>query len=113
MVKRPPVGAGYGLRGWIAQRVSAAFLIVAFVALFVALVVLRPDGFAEWRAFVLSGWVRVLLFCSVLAIVWHAYIGARDIIMDYIAADILRLAKTAAAVVYLLACLIWAAVILL
>lgn len=101
------------MRGWLAQRISAAFLLVAFVAFVVALVIVRPDGFDEWRAFVLTGWVRVLLFCSVLAVVWHAYIGARDIIMDYIGADMLRLAKTAGAVVYLLGCLVWAAVILL
>ena len=113
VVKQPPVGAHYGLRGWIAQRISAAFLIVAIVAIAVALLVVRPDGFEQWRAFVLSGWVRILLFCSVLAIVWHAYIGARDIIMDYIPGDMLRLLKTAAVLCYLVACLAWAARILL
>ncbi len=113
MVKKPPVGAHYGLRDWIAQRVTAAFLIFACAVFAVALIVCKPSGFAEWRAFVFSGWTRVLLFGSVLALVWHAFIGARDILMDYIKHDMLRLFKTAGTVVYLLACLIWAAVILL
>lgn len=113
MVKPPPVGAHYGLRDWLVQRVTAAFLIVAIAAIVVALFAVRPHGFEAWREFILTGWVRVLLFGSVLAVVWHAYIGARDIIMDYIGSDMFRLLKTAGAFVYLVACLVWAAHILL
>ena len=112
-VKQAPVGAHYGLRDWLAQRLTAAVMTAASLALAAALLVCRPSNFQEWHEFATAGWVRILLFGVVLALVWHAYIGARDIIMDYIKNDGLRLFKIAAAATYLLGCLIGAAWILL
>ena len=111
--RKAPVGAHYGLRDWLAQRASAVVMLVAAVALFAALLACRPDNHAEWRAFVMTGWVRLLLMATVVALVWHAYIGARDIYMDYIKHDMLRLFKIFGILVYLLVCLLWAARILL
>ncbi|MGI9307379.1 MAG: succinate dehydrogenase, hydrophobic membrane anchor protein [Gammaproteobacteria bacterium] len=113
MVKKTPVGAHYGLRDWVAQRATAAVMLAAFGVIFAMLVVCRPDSYEEWRAFVLHGAVRVLLFCTVLSLAWHAFIGARDIYMDYLKNDVLRLFKTLGVIVYLIACVVWAAKILL
>ena len=113
MVKKPPVGAHYGLRDWIAQRATAAILVVAIATIGGALLICAPSGYDEWRAFVGAEWVRILLFLSVLAVAWHAFIGARDILMDYIKHDAFRLFKTVGCIVYLLACVVWAARILL
>ena len=111
--KAAPVGAHYGLRDWLAQRASAVVMLVAAVVLFVALVIIQPDSHAEWRGFILSGWVRLLLMLTVVALVWHAFIGARDIFMDYLKNDLFRLFKIFGVIVYLLACLLWAVRILL
>ncbi|MGU9951583.1 MAG: succinate dehydrogenase, hydrophobic membrane anchor protein [Gammaproteobacteria bacterium WSBS_2016_MAG_OTU1] len=113
MVKKPPIGAHYGLRDWIAQRATAVVMVVAILILAIALFVIRPDDYNSWRAFIDMEWVRVLLFCTVLATVWHGFIGARDIYMDYLKHDGIRLLKTTGMVVYLLACVVWAARILL
>lgn len=113
MVKKNPVGAHYGLRDWIAQRATAAVLVAAILIVGGALIICRPSGYEEWRAFMDAEWVRILLFTSVLAIVWHAFIGARDIFMDYLKHDGLRLFKTIGCVVYLVVCVVWAARILL
>ena len=110
---KPPVGAHYGLRDWLAQRVTAVIMSVAILILAVALLVCRPDGFEAWRDFVLTGWVRLLLMLTIVSLVWHAFIGARDILMDYIKNDMFRLFKAVAVIVYLLVCLLWAAGILL
>lgn len=111
--KKTPVGAHYGLRDWLAQRVSALVMVIAALILFVAVVTVQPHGYEQWRAFIMQGWVRILLLLTVLSLVWHAFIGARDIYMDYIKHDWLRLAKEIGIIVYLLICLLWAASILL
>lgn len=111
--KKVPVGAHYGLRDWLAQRVTAVVMALAAAVLFFALVAKAPQGFEAWRGFILQGWVRILLMFTVLALVWHAFIGARDIFMDYLKNDLFRLMKIIGIIVYLILCLLWAAAILL
>lgn len=113
MSKKPPVGAHYGLRDWIVQRASAALILFVLLIVGAALIIQHPDSYTEWRAFILESWVRVMLLLLVLAAAWHGYIGARDILMDYIKHDGFRLFKTVGAAVYLLVCAVWAAHILL
>ena len=60
----------------------------------IAVVVLlsgKPISYAVWRDLFAQGWMRVatLLFAASLA--WHAWVGVRDILMDYIKPDGLRL----------------------
>ena len=90
-MKRLVVGAHYGLRDWLAQRVTAA--IMAVYSVIVAAIVLKnsPLTYAVWRDLFAQGWMRVatLLFAASLA--WHVWVGVRDIIMDYVKPDGLRL----------------------
>ena len=88
-------------------------MLIAVAVLAAALLTCRPADYESWRAFVMTGWVRGLLLLSILSLVWHAYIGARDIFMDYIKNTPLRLFKTVGMFVYLAACVVWAAIILL
>lgn len=113
MIKKPPVGAHYGLRDWLAQRATAAAMVVGTIVLAVMIFLRRPDTYYEWLAFMQHGAVRVLLFSMVLAIAWHAYIGARDIFMDYIKNDMFRMIKISGCFAYLAICVVWAAKILL
>ena len=112
-VKKPPVGAHYGLRDWVIQRATAALMILAFGILGAALIVCRPSGYDEWREFMGAGWIRLLVFFTVAAISWHGLIGARDIVMDYLKNDMLRLAKHVGIAAYFIVCTAWAAMILL
>ena len=112
-MKKTPTGAHYGLRDWLIQRATAALLILAIVVVGAAWVIVQPSGYEEFRALFGAGWMRILLFCGVLSLAWHGYIGARDILMDYIHHDFFRLCKTVGAAAYLIVCVIWAARILL
>lgn len=107
------MGAHYGLGDWLVQRATAAVLIVGTIVVFIAWRLEAPQDYAVWRNFVTAGWMRGLLMLMVLAVLWHAYIGVRDILMDYVKNDYFRLLKIILAVVYLLGCLIWAVDILL
>jgi succinate dehydrogenase / fumarate reductase membrane anchor subunit len=84
VVERIVTGAHYGLRDWLAQRITAAIMAVYSVVLLVVLIGAPPYNYAVWRDLFAQGWMRVatLLFAASLA--WHAWVGVRDILMDYI-----------------------------
>ncbi len=84
MVKRVVVGAHYGLRDWLAQRVTAVVMAV-YTVIFLGVVVTRsPLGFAQWKALLTHDAMRVLTLLFFLSLFYHAWVGMRDILMDYI-----------------------------
>lgn len=90
-MRRIVTGAHYGLRDWLAQRVTAAIMSVYAVIALVVLLGGVPISYAVWKDLFAQGWMRVatLLFAASLA--WHAWVGMRDILMDYVKPDGLRL----------------------
>jgi succinate dehydrogenase / fumarate reductase membrane anchor subunit len=92
MVNRVIVGAHYGTRDWLAQRVTAAIMAV-YVVVVLALVASRtPLTYETWKAFFAQGGMRVATLLFALSLAWHAWVGVRDILMDYVKHDGLRLA---------------------
>lgn len=84
MVKRVVVGAHYGLTDWLAQRVTAVVMVVYTIIFLAAFVTHAPMGFPQWKALITHGAMRVLTLLFFLALFYHAWIGVRDILMDYI-----------------------------
>lgn len=83
MVDRKLTGAHYGLRDWIAQRITAVVMLVYTIALIVVLFAL-PKEYHAWQAFFAQTWVKVFTQVTFLAVAIHVWIGVRDIWMDYI-----------------------------
>jgi len=73
------------------QRITAAVMAVYSVIALVVLLGGRPISYAVWKDLFAQGWMRVatLLFAASLA--WHAWVGVRDILMDYAKPTGLRL----------------------
>jgi succinate dehydrogenase / fumarate reductase, membrane anchor subunit len=111
-VKRLVVGAHYGLRDWLAQRITAA--IMAVYSVIVAAIVFNnaPLSYPVWKELFAQGWMRVatLLFAASLA--WHAWVGVRDILMDYVNPDGVRLTLQIFTLLLLAAYLGWTVQIL-
>jgi succinate dehydrogenase / fumarate reductase membrane anchor subunit len=91
-VKRVVVGAHYGLRDWLAQRITAVIMVVYTGILMFTLAPGPARGFAEWKSLFASGWMRVATLLFGVSLAWHAWVGMRDILMDYIKPDGVRLA---------------------
>lgn len=91
MVSRVVTGARYGMRDWLVQRVTAVIMSVYTVIVLVVLLGGVPISYAVWKDLFTQGWMRVatLLFAASLA--WHLWVGVRNILMDYIKPDGLRL----------------------
>ena len=101
MVKRIVVGAHYGLKDWLAQRITA--VVMAIYAILVAFGALRhgPFDYDAWRAFAAQGWMRFATFVFVIALGYHAWVGMRDIVMDYVKSTGIRLTLHAVVAVLL------------
>lgn len=83
MVNRTVVGAHYGLMDWLAQRVTAVAMAV-YTAFMAAAVSGAAPGHAGWRALMGQGLVRFATFLFVVSLGLHAWIGMRDLWMDYV-----------------------------
>ncbi|MCW5636158.1 MAG: succinate dehydrogenase, hydrophobic membrane anchor protein [Rubrivivax sp.] len=100
--KRVVVGAHYGLRDWLSQRVTAALLaLFTFVLLVQVAWPGRPLGYDRWAAIFSAQWMKVLTFTVIVALGWHAWVGMRDIWMDYVKPVGLRLVLEVATIVWL------------
>ena len=111
-MKRLVVGAHYGLRDWLAQRITAALMAVYTVIMVAVVLKNSPLTYSVWQDLFAQGWMRVatLLFAASLA--WHAWVGVRDILMDYVKPDGLRLTLQVFTLLLLAAYVGWAVQIL-
>jgi succinate dehydrogenase / fumarate reductase, membrane anchor subunit len=91
VVKRIIVGAHYGTRDWLAQRITAAIMAVYTVVALVVLASKSPFTYEAWRHLFAQGWMRVATLLFAVSLAWHAWVGVRDILMDYIKHDGVRL----------------------
>ena len=103
MVNRIVTGAHYGLRDWLAQRITAAIMAVYSVIVLVAILRNSPLKFGSWKHLFEQGWMRVATLLFAFSFAWHAWVGMRDILMDYIKPTGLRLSLEIATLV-LIAC---------
>ena len=112
MVKREVIGAHYGLRDWLAQRITAVVMVVYTVIFLIAIMRLPAFDFGNWRAMWSSGFMRYSTLLFLLCLFLHAWIGMRNIFMDYIKPTWLRLTLYAAVILALVAYGAWAVQIL-
>ena len=102
-------GSHTGTGTWLVQRATAVLLAVALFGLIVHFLTALPVNFSDWQALFTPLWVRVLLLLTMTALALHAWVGMRDIFMDYIQAVGLRLALYLAVILILAGSVAWLA----
>lgn len=112
--RRIVVGAHYGLRDWLAQRVTAG-LMALFTLLVLGQVMLGkgPIGYDKWAGIFSAQWMKVLTFSVIVAMLYHVWVGMRDIWMDYVTSAVwARLLLQIFTMVWLVGCAGWAVQVL-
>jgi succinate dehydrogenase / fumarate reductase, membrane anchor subunit len=110
--RRVVVGAHYGMRDWLSQRVTAVLMALFTLALIVQVLLPGKMGYDKWAGIFSAQWMKVLTFVTVLALAWHAWVGMRDVWMDYVKPVGARLALQVATMSWLVACAGWAVQVL-
>ena len=110
--QRLVLGAHYGLRDWLSQRITAALMALFTVTLLVQVLLPGELGYDRWAGIFSAQWMKVLTFVVILSLVQHAWVGMRDILMDYVKPVGLRLLAQVVTIVWLLGCAGWAVQVL-
>ena len=107
--KRIVTGAHYGLRDWLAQRVTAILMALFTLVLLLEVIFTKgPISYESWAHIFHGEFMKSLTLVAILALLYHAWIGVRDIWMDYVKPVGLRLTLQVFSIVWLVACAGWA-----
>jgi len=107
--KRIVVGAHYGFRDWLSQRVTAS-LMALFTLIVLGQVIFSrgPIGYDKWAGIFAAQWMKVLTFTVIASLLWHVWVGMRDVLMDYIKPVGIKLVLQIFVIVWLTGCAGWA-----
>lgn len=83
-MSRLVVGAHYGIKDWLAQRITAVLMAIYTLIIFAAVLAGAASSHEAWRGFMGHGVVRFVTFLFIISLGYHAWVGVRDIWMDYI-----------------------------
>jgi succinate dehydrogenase / fumarate reductase membrane anchor subunit len=110
--KRTVVGAHYGLRDWLAQRLTSVVMAVFTIVLIAQILMPGEIGYDKWAGMFSQQWMKALTFTVVVSLLLHVWVGVRDIWMDYVHSVGVRLALQALTIVWLVGCAGWAVQVL-
>ena len=103
--KRTVVGAHYGMRDWLSQRVTAALMAVFTVIVLAQLLLTRgPIGYESWASIFHPQWMKALTFATIVGLIYHVWVGMREVLMDYVKPVGVRLVLQILVIVWLLGC---------
>ena len=103
---RSVTGAHGGTGMWLLQRGTAVVLALGVPWLAWRVAAAAPLDYAAWRALFATQTMRLFMLTFTAALTLHAWIGMRDILMDYVRPLGLRLALYLIVIVTLVACVI-------
>jgi succinate dehydrogenase / fumarate reductase membrane anchor subunit len=107
--KRIVVGAHYGLRDWLSQRITGGLMALFTIILLAQLIFTRgPLGYDLWAGIFATQWMKVLTFSVIVSLLYHVWVGMRDVWMDYVQPVGIRLALQIFTIVWLVGCAGWA-----
>lgn len=98
----------HGMRDWLLQRGTAVVMALYTVLFALLILIKRPGQFEAWKALFDNGWIRVATLLFLLSLFIHAWLGVKDILIDYVKSRSLHLALMAATAVSLLVYTAWA-----
>lgn len=110
--KRLVVGAHYGLRDWLAQRVTAVVMVLYTAILLISFLTGNNFSYEGWAGLFAQQWFKLISLVTFAGLFYHAWVGMRDIWMDYVKPVGIRLTLQIATLLWLTACAAWTVQIL-
>jgi len=104
--------AHYGWRDWLSQRVTAVVMLLYTLLVFAIVVWNGGLDYATWKTLFASHAFKLATFLFMIALAFHAWVGVRNIAMDYVKPTGLRLTLQTIVICVLIAYLGWTVEIL-
>ncbi len=73
-----------GLRAWMVQRFTAIYMLLFSVFVLLHFVFNPPHTYYDWHDWITGSFVPIAVALSFAALLLHAWIGLRDVMMDYV-----------------------------
>jgi succinate dehydrogenase / fumarate reductase membrane anchor subunit len=105
-------GGLQGLSAWVVQRVTAVYLAL-FVLVALGVLLGGPREFAAWHSLVGHPAALLAIALFYMALLWHAWIGVRDVFVDYLHVFWIRLTAYVLLAAFLIGCGLWVARVLI
>lgn len=105
-------GSHTGTGVWLVQRATALLLALALPVLLIGFFAALPLDFSGWQALLAPLWGRVLVLLTGMALALHAWVGMREIFMDYVHPLGMRLALLLVVIIILVGSVVWLAAVL-
>ncbi|MYM74933.1 succinate dehydrogenase, hydrophobic membrane anchor protein [Duganella dendranthematis] len=105
--KRRVVGAHYGMRDWLAQRVTAVLMVLYTAILLISFLTGQNFTYEGWAGLFAQQWFKLITAVTLIGLFYHAWVGMRDVWMDYVRALGLRLVLQIATMAWLIGCAVW------
>jgi succinate dehydrogenase / fumarate reductase membrane anchor subunit len=96
-----------GLNTWILQRLSALYLAGFLIYLVYYFIGGGPNNYEEWRVWVTSPVASISILMFIVMVLIHAWVGIRDVIMDYVHILAIRMSLFIVVGFAILVCAIW------
>lgn len=98
-----------GLKAWAIQRLTAIYIGAFALYLLLVLLFAAPADYAAWKAWLGGPLISVAMLLFVLSVLMHAWIGVRDVLIDYVHPIAIRAALLGLVALSLVAMGLWAA----
>jgi succinate dehydrogenase / fumarate reductase membrane anchor subunit len=102
-----------GLRAWMVQRFTAVYMLLFVVFTLLHFAFDRPHSYADWLHWIGAPFVLITTALFFAALLLHAWVGLRDVTMDYVRALPVRVSLLASLAFLLIGLGLWAVQILL
>lgn len=98
-----------GLKAWAIQRLTAIYVGLFSLYLLLVLLFAAPADYADWKDWVGGPLVSVAMLLFVVSVLMHAWVGVRDVLIDYVHPIAIRAALLGVIALALVAMGLWAA----
>ena len=96
-----------GFRAWLFQRLTAVYMALFLLWFALSALVNSPDNYQEWKAWIGGGATATAMALFFLALLYHAWVGMRDIFIDYLHSFTVRLCALSVLALSLFFMAIW------
>ena len=101
-----------GMRTWLLQRLSALYMLFYIVTMTSVISSMKDIQFESWRQLFSSPATNIATVIFFLSLLYHAWVGVRDILIDYAANAVIRFSLWTLITLSLIAMSVWIIMIL-
>jgi len=96
-----------GMRAWLLQRLTAVYIALYALSLIVWIIASTPVNFDTWYGLFSQPIILIATIIFYLSLFIHAWVGIRDILVDYVKPSSVRFVFLTALALFLIVMTIW------